>query len=241
MKAVCKVLQQGSSAPFRMNHDFLLGWQFSDIFIILIRHFENNLKCPQALPWSLTDLKGLTWTKIWYEEADTLMVFHAWHAPGNHVLDAPRWHWRLCPAAWPYITKPWLWKVLPEKKKRHENQKNKNIYATRPSNFHPLLHNGPYRCKLVAITGSDNITAFFGKDKWKAVKIPQHNEGYVRAMMSIGEEWWVSEETFKIKGTETLVWQLHWSVKCPPYNTIQYNTIQYNTIQYNTMFFILRG
>ena len=133
------------------------------------------------------------------------------------------------------ITKPWLWKVLPEKKKRHENQKNKNIYATRPSNFHPLLHNGPYRCKLVAITGSDNITAFFGKDKWKAVKIPQHNEGYVRAMMSIGEEWWVSEETFKIKGTETLVWQLHWSVKCPPYNTIQYNTIQHNTIQYNTI------
>ena len=60
MKAVCKVLQQGSSAPFRMNHDFLLGWQFSDIFIILIRHFEKNLKCPQALPWSLTDLKGLT-------------------------------------------------------------------------------------------------------------------------------------------------------------------------------------
>ena len=60
MKTVCKVLQQGSSAPFRMNHDFLLGWQFSDIFIILIHRIENNLKCPQALPWSLTDLKGLT-------------------------------------------------------------------------------------------------------------------------------------------------------------------------------------
>ena len=61
LKAACKVLQQGCSAPFRMNHEFfLLGWQFSDIFMILIHHIENNLKSPQALPWSLTDLKGLT-------------------------------------------------------------------------------------------------------------------------------------------------------------------------------------
>lgn len=34
-----------------------------------------------------------------YEEADTLMVLHAWHAPGNHVLDAPWWHWCLYPNA----------------------------------------------------------------------------------------------------------------------------------------------
>ena len=52
------------------------------------------------------------------------------------------------------------------------------------------------RCFITALIGVNswqsqavtNITAFFGKDKWKAVKIPQHNEGYVRAMMSIGEE-----------------------------------------------------
>ena len=35
-----------------------------------------------------------------HEETDTLMhmVLHSWHAIGNHVLDAPWWHWCLCPA-----------------------------------------------------------------------------------------------------------------------------------------------
>lgn len=76
--------------------------------------------------------------------------------------------------------------MLLKKGKWHENQKNKNIYATRPRHFHPLLHKGPYLGKLEAITGCDNITAFFGKEMWKAVKLPQPNEGYVRAMVSIG-------------------------------------------------------
>ena len=90
--------------------------------------------------------------------------------------------------------------MLREKGQRLENQKIKNVYATRASwHFHPLHHKGPYRRKLSAITGCDDISAFFGKEKWKAEPLPQHNEGCVLAMMSIGEEWWASEESFQLK------------------------------------------
>ena len=48
-----------------------------------------------------------------------------------------------------------------------------------------------------AITGCDTISAFSGKGKWKVVQLLQRNERYVRAMANIGENWTVSEETFK--------------------------------------------
>ena len=96
---------------------------------------------------------------------------------------------------------PWLWKVSREKRKTYENQNIKNVYATWPRNCHHLHDKNPFRCKLSAITGCDVIFTFFGKGKWKAVPLPRHNEGYVRAMMSRGEERWVAEleETCKLK------------------------------------------
>jgi len=58
-----------------------------------------------------------------------------------------------------------------------------------------------------AITGCDIISAFSGKEKWKAVQLFQRSEKCVRAMASIGEEWEVSEDTFK--DTDALVCQIY--------------------------------
>ena len=52
---------------------------------------------------------------------------------------------------------------------------------------------------VYAITGCDTISAFSGKGKWKAVKLLQRSEKYVRAMASIGEEWEVSETPLKLR------------------------------------------
>lgn len=70
-----------------------------------------------------------------------------------------------------------------------------------------------------AITGCDTISTFSGKGKWKAVQLLQRNERYVRAMASIGEEWAVSEETFK--DTEALVCQLY-GKKCQSVDVLRY-------------------
>ena len=57
------------------------------------------------------------------------------------------------------------------------------------------------------ITGFDNISAFFGKGKWKAV---QRSGGYDRPMVSIGKELAVSEETFQFSiYTEASVCELY--------------------------------
>ena len=66
-----------------------------------------------------------------------------------------------------------------------------------------------------AITGCDTISAFSGKGKWKAVQLLQRSEKYVRAIASIGEEWEVSEDTFK--DTEALVCQ-----KCQSVDVLRY-------------------
>ena len=58
-----------------------------------------------------------------------------------------------------------------------------------------------------AITGCDTTSASSGKEKWKAIKLLQRNNRYVRAMAIIGEEWIVFENTFK--DTEALVCQLY--------------------------------
>ena len=60
-----------------------------------------------------------------------------------------------------------------------------------------------------SITGCDTISTFSGKGKWKAV----------RAMASIGEEWAVSEATFK--DTEALVCQLY-GKKCQSVDVLRY-------------------
>ena len=66
---------------------------------------------------------------------------------------------------------------------------------------------------VYTITGCDTISAFSGKGKWKAVQLFQRSEKYVRTMASIGEEWEVSEDTFK--DTEALVSDLREEVpKC---------------------------
>ena len=70
-----------------------------------------------------------------------------------------------------------------------------------------------------SITGCDTISAFSGKEKWKAVQLLQRNEKYVRAMASIGEEWAVSEATFK--DTEALVCQLY-GRKCQSVDVLRY-------------------
>lgn len=57
------------------------------------------------------------------------------------------------------------------------------------------------------ITGFDNISAFFGEGKWKAV---QRSGGYDRPMVSIGKELAVSEETFQFSiYTEASVCELN--------------------------------
>ncbi len=70
-----------------------------------------------------------------------------------------------------------------------------------------------------AITGCDTISAFSGKGKWKAVKLATRNQAYVRAMSAIGQEWTVSEETFK--DTETLICQLY-GKKCQSVDLLRY-------------------
>ncbi|CAH3154442.1 unnamed protein product, partial [Porites evermanni] len=59
-----------------------------------------------------------------------------------------------------------------------------------------------------AITGCDTISAFSGKGRWKGVQLLQHNERYVQAMASIGDEWVVSEEAFKaMEALVSVVWK----------------------------------
>ena len=70
-----------------------------------------------------------------------------------------------------------------------------------------------------AITGCDTVSAFSGRGKWKAVQLVQRNTAYVRAMSAIGEEWEVSEETFK--QAEGLVCQLY-GKKCQSVNSLRY-------------------
>ena len=70
-----------------------------------------------------------------------------------------------------------------------------------------------------AITGCDTISAFSGKGKWKAVKLGTRDQAYVRAMSAIGQEWTVSEETFK--DTEALICQLY-GKKCQSVDLLRY-------------------
>ena len=70
-----------------------------------------------------------------------------------------------------------------------------------------------------AMTGCDTISAFCGKGKGKAVQLLQRNERYVRAIASIGEEWAVSEETFK--DTEAIGNRLY-GKKCQSVDVLRY-------------------
>ncbi|KAL9986244.1 hypothetical protein ACROYT_G000355 [Oculina patagonica] len=56
-------------------------------------------------------------------------------------------------------------------------------------------------------TGTEATTEVNGRQEWKAVQLLQRSEMDVRAMVSIGEEWAVSEEIFK--AMEALVCQLY--------------------------------
>ena len=55
----------------------------------------------------------------------------------------------------------------------HENQNIKKIsMQLGPGIFIPCITDkGPYQRKLSSITGCDDISAFFGKGKWKAVPV----------------------------------------------------------------------
>ena len=70
-----------------------------------------------------------------------------------------------------------------------------------------------------SITGCDTISALHGKGKWKSVQLLQSSEKYVRAMASIGEEWEVSEDTFK--DTEELVCQIY-GKRCQSVDMLRY-------------------
>ena len=70
-----------------------------------------------------------------------------------------------------------------------------------------------------ANTDCDTISALPGNGKWKAVQLLQSSEKYVRAMASIGEEWEVSEDTFK--DTEALVCQIY-GKRCQSVDMLRY-------------------
>ncbi|CAH3195403.1 unnamed protein product [Porites evermanni] len=126
-----------------------------------------------------------------HEEADTRMVLHARHTAGP------------CKGRGAKTRLIKLSKVVSTLQKQLDRGIEKQSFMKTLTGIH-------------AITGCDTISAFSGKGRWKGVQLLQHNERYVQAMASIGDEWVVSEEAFKaMEALVSVVWKEVRQCGCP--------------------------
>ena len=148
-------VQDKSIFRSRLVNQIMYVWQL--ITSVATRRSHTARSCSKGLVQS---------RRGWYTYGSSL----AWHAPGNHVLDAPWWHWYLCPTGYSYLNLDFE-KCYVKKGRGMKSRILRKCLCTRPRHFHPLHHKGPYQRKLSSITGCDDISAFFGKGKWKAVPL----------------------------------------------------------------------
>ena len=152
-----------------------------------------------------------------HEEADTRMVLHARHTAGpcvihsddtdvfilllSHSPDLGACYIKKGRGAKTRLIK--LSKVVSTLQKQLDRGIEKQSFMKTLTGIH-------------AITGCDTISAFSGKGRWKGVQLLQHNERYVQAMASIGDEWVVSEEAFKaMEALVSVVWKEVRQCGCP--------------------------
>jgi len=155
-----------------------------------------------------------------HEEADTRMVLHAHHAGGTCIIHSDDTDvFVLLLAHSQSLGKCFIKKGRGAKTRIIELS---TVVNRLEKQLEPGIEKHCFMKALIgihAITGCDTISAFSGKGKWKAVQLLQRNERYVQAMASIGQEWAVSEETFK--DTEALVCHLY-GKKCQSVDVLRY-------------------
>ena len=142
------------------------------------------------------------------EEADTRMILHAKHAGGKCIIHADdtdvlvllMGHSKSLGQC--YI------------KKGHGSQTRIIEVSAVVNNLVKQLNPGIREQDFIqaiigyhALTGCDTVSAFSGKGKWKPLQLIMKNNNYVKAMMTIGDTWQVSDDTFN--AVEQLVCHLY--------------------------------
>ena len=181
LKAVHKVRNKDLVPPLGMDRDFLLGWHFSESFIMMTSikscfHIKNNFKSLRALPWTLTYPKGLprrTSKSILFQQLEWRVTVTTKYPENVRKTLFLRYS-----SVTERLIRVWFaMLVLHTGVTCVIHSDETDVFVLLLAHSKTLTSKSATWKREVSITGCDNISDVFGKGEWKAVQVLQLNGG----------------------------------------------------------------